>query len=183
MTPSATPSRMTARSRCRGVNGLAASTPQVLAIRSTRLLTPLRAGTSPTPDIYVDLDQFGGGGGAYLGKPVYAVMTLSGTQLDMYVNVDGNWLPTGSATLTRSLDTNNDSFFIGRHYSGGPQLFDGTIDEVAIYNRALSGDEIFAHYMASVPEPGSFVLLALGVVSLAAGRVRLRKGNKRRSPD
>ena len=149
--------------------------------RSRHWLGMNGAGVSATPDIYVDLDQFGGGGEAYLDKPVYAVMTLTGSQLDMVVNVDGVWLTAATTTLGRTLDTDNDSFLIGRHYWGGPQLLDGTIDEVAIYNRALSGDEIFAHYMASVPEPGTFVLLALGVVSLAGVRVRLRKGNKRRS--
>ncbi|MDV7390343.1 hypothetical protein RZS08_03275, partial [Arthrospira platensis SPKY1] len=51
------------------------------------------SGSSPTPDIYVDLNQYGGGGGAYLGKPIYAVMSCSGNQLSMRVNIAGTWLP------------------------------------------------------------------------------------------
>ena len=32
------------------------------------------------------------------------------------------------------------------YYVGWQQFFTGTIDEVAIYNRALTADEILAHY-------------------------------------
>jgi hypothetical protein len=54
--------------------------------------------------------------------------------------------------------------FIGSS-GGGSEPFSGTLDEFAIYNRALSPDEIAAHfanvsaglnYFAAVPEPASF---------------------------
>ena len=107
------------------------------------------SGSSATPDIYVNLDQYGGGGAAYLGKPVYAVMTYNAVpkQLNMYVNVNGTWLPQATTTLTRTnLNTAAPGFHIGRHYDGGMQIHDGKIDEVAIYNRALTEAEVQAHF-------------------------------------
>jgi hypothetical protein len=145
--------------------------------RSRNWLGMNPAGISPTPDIMVDLDQFGGGSGAYLGKPIYAVMTLAGSQLDMYVNVDGTWLPQATTTLSRTLDTNNSGFMIGRHWYGGMQILNGVIDEVAIYNRALSAAEVYQHFRASVPEPATCLVWAL----LAAAGFALIPWRKRRA--
>ncbi|NQT51600.1 hypothetical protein HQ576_06105, partial [bacterium] len=93
--------------------------------RSRHWLGMNAAGSSAIPDIYVDLGQFGASPTDYLGKSVYAVMSLAAGQLTMYVNVDGVWLPSVTAMLGRVLDTNNDAFYIGRHYAGDVQLFDG----------------------------------------------------------
>ena len=63
-------------------------------------------------------------------------------------------------------------------YSTGSPGFIGLMDEVAIWDRALSGEEARGLYysaLALVPEPGSFVLLALGGLALVAVRRRRRK--------
>lgn len=53
----------------------------------------------------------------------------------------------------------------------------GNIDEIAIYGRALSAEEIYAHfYAAQVPEPSTWFLLALGGLGLAAWGRRRRAG-------
>ncbi len=52
------------------------------------------------------------------------------------------------------------------------QRFAGSMDEIAIYDRALSHEEIRAHYLVGVPEPSTGLLLALACLSLAARRRR-----------
>ncbi|MBN1854207.1 MAG: PEP-CTERM sorting domain-containing protein [Pirellulales bacterium] len=49
-----------------------------------------------------------------------------------------------------------------RHDTGATiDPLDGTLIGVAVYDGALSPDEISTHYRAYIPEPGSFVLLGL----------------------
>jgi hypothetical protein len=67
--------------------------------------------------------------------------------------VDGTWA-FGGRTDAPSLD----------------QRFAGSLDEIAIYGRALSQEEIRAHYLVGVPEPSAWMLLALGGLCLAGGR-------------
>jgi hypothetical protein len=60
---------------------------------------------------------------------------------------------------------------------GSDHYFYGLIDEVALYNVALSSDDVIAHYQASqlpVPEPAS-----IGLIGLAA--LGLRKRRRRRA--
>ncbi len=67
--------------------------------------------------------------------------------------------------------------FGGRSDTSLPQndhlKWPGNIDEVAIYGRALSQAEIFAHFNAAlVPEPSSWLLLALGALAMVGLRIR-----------
>ena len=57
--------------------------------------------------------------------------------------------------------------------SGNGLYFDGTIDEVALYNLALSPGQIGLHYQLGViPEPGTLSLLGLGALGLLSRRRR-----------
>jgi len=92
----------------------------------------------------------------------------AGTML-LYLN--GNQVGTASDT-TAFNDTLNVA--LGRiTQSGSDRSFQGLLDEVALYNYALSVDEIRAHMNMVVPEPASAVLVLLGTMGLG-GRIRRR---------
>ncbi|OGS47403.1 MAG: hypothetical protein A2539_07560, partial [Elusimicrobia bacterium RIFOXYD2_FULL_34_15] len=55
------------------------------------------------------------------------------------------------ATVTGNIDTNNNALTIGRQGSTTGR-FDGTIDEMRIYNRALTANEVLLHYQGTIPE-------------------------------
>jgi hypothetical protein len=63
---------------------------------------------------------------------------------------------------------------IGYH-SAASDGIEGFVDEVAIYNTALSSQRILAHYeAATVPEPSSFLLVCTALAA-AAGALRIRR--------
>jgi len=80
----------------------------------------------------------------------YVVGVWDGTtgtnSLKLYINgeLDAQWTADAAMTLTK--DTQR--FWIGSEYwsSGFEKSFNGSIDEVHIYNRALSAEEIRQHY-------------------------------------
>jgi hypothetical protein len=56
--------------------------------------------------------------------------------------------------------------------------FDGLIDEVAVYSRALSAGEVQAHFdAASVPEPSTWVLVVIGGLAVVCRARRARSGD------
>ncbi len=85
-------------------------------------------------------------------------------QLNIYGNGDllGHWESTPSPTTNCFQDLTIGA--VWRHTSGISQLgyyFPGAIDEVRIYNRVLSVDEISE--LAFIPAPGTFILGSIGV--------------------
>ena len=68
--------------------------------------------------------------------------------------------PTGTTSVI------GDTFYIGGHGGYLPFSFRGSIDEVAVYNGALSADEIRNIYLTSVPEPATMLLLGLGLIGV-----------------
>ena len=62
---------------------------------------------------------------------------------------------------------------IGAQVTGQPRYFAGLIDEVAIFNTALSGDDLMAYYLtATVPEPSSILLVIMACLGLFGRRRR-----------
>lgn len=89
--------------------------------------------------------------------------------------VDGNFV---ASTYSNGYSNNSADFMIGGLFShdGTPvNLFHGFIDEVKIYNNALSGDDVKVLYN-SVPIPGTVWLFGSAIAGLAG--TRLKRKNK-----
>ncbi len=90
----------------------------------------------------------------------HVAITLSGTTATSYVN--------GVFDTSGTVGVPTDSIVdqtIGASYT--PYYFlEGSIDDVRVYNRALSYSEIQELY--SVPEPSAFILLGIGTFGLLA---------------
>lgn len=85
----------------------------------------------------------------------HVAFTLSGTSGDIYINgaLDN------SATLPVLNTPTGTNLFFG-NFSGIMGNFDGLLDEVTVYDRALSATEI--QTLATVPEPATLSMLLLG---------------------
>ncbi|KAF5434956.1 Concanavalin A-like lectin, partial [Candidatus Methanophagaceae archaeon] len=77
-----------------------------------------------------------------LNKWTYVVGTYNGSEIDIYVN----GLKSGDASKTGNLNTNNQPVTIGTSSRYSNQDFEGYIDEVVMYNRSLSAEEIRNYY-------------------------------------
>ncbi len=95
-----------------------------------------------------------GGGEKNIGSPdpvgqnqwYHITGTYDGTQMKIYV--DG--ILKGNKTQTGSIGTTNSNLFIGRDSStNSDEWFNGAIDEVKVWNRALTPEEIKAEYSNS----------------------------------
>ena len=64
------------------------------------------------------------------------------------IEEDGTRTTTVNTTSHAALDASNDGWFIGKD-SAGTRYFNGTIDEVAIYDQALSQSTVVAHAAAA----------------------------------
>ena len=96
------------------------------------------------------------------------------------VHVDGALVATGNIAAASILDQNNsESLLFGKLSSGsfyGPQAFYGSIDDIRIYNRALSAEEVATLYSftPTVPEPSTY-MWGLLVVCIAALHCSLKR--------
>jgi len=61
--------------------------------------------------------------------------------ISVYVYNNNSILQKTIGQLTWSLNIDNE-IYIGRHYKSGMNIFDGNIDDIRIYNRALTESEI-----------------------------------------
>jgi hypothetical protein len=72
----------------------------------------------------------------------HIVMTYDGSKLSCYLN----GVLKGSIPASGLIKTNTNKVFIGKYTLGGDYFFDGTIDNIRIYDRALTSQEINALY-------------------------------------
>lgn len=96
---------------------------------------------------------------------------------DVYLDgVDLDWQNTAVSTGDSHGTSGGTTARIGsRHadYYGGWGQYDGSIDEVAIYSKALTSEEALGLYEAAVtPEPATMSVLALGGIAVLLRRKR-----------
>ncbi|MCH8046211.1 MAG: LamG domain-containing protein [Planctomycetes bacterium] len=101
----------------------------------------------------------------------------NGTNLTVYF--DGQPAGTGGG-VTGNYGSSGFGFNIGGGgvYDGTGNQFTGSIDEVAVFDKALTENQILAHIAASqepiIPEPSTLVLAALGLLGIIGMRRRRR---------
>lgn len=99
-------------------------------------------------------------GADHYGKKVYAVITKTGgnaagsNTITVRAWIDGVEVPSATGTSAWTLAP-RDTWYIGRHWTDAAQFHRGAIDEVAVYNRALSAAEITAHERSGRVAPGT----------------------------
>lgn len=83
-----------------------------------------------------------------VGRWIHLAVTFNGSSLSLYK--DGILVVNDSVPITPTYNHNGDDLYIGVYdNTGSPEAFRGTIDEVRIYNRALSSSEIQKRYAES----------------------------------
>ena len=93
----------------------------------------------------------------------HIVMVRDATALTLTFYVNGAQVGTPQSYAFQATGGGNAELTIGTYASA--QYFDGLIDEVALYDRALSSVEVLAHYNASQPVTYSQFVIADGPLS------------------
>jgi hypothetical protein len=103
----------------------------------------------------------------------FAVMTYDGSNLRIYVNGQLD----GSMSATGALQTSDGSMRIGSYapFNGvdSKEFFNGQLDEVSVYNRALSATEIQSIYAAGGARQNGNVILGNDIGTNATGTTAL----------
>lgn len=117
------------------------------------------------PDLY-----FGSAAAFPLNAWTHVITTYNQATGEVSVYVNGVLL--GTQTHTSPVGVNLAAADIGA-WNGNSRAFDGSIDELSIYDYVLSPQQIASHYLAGanefdadIPEPATFVLMGLCLAGL-----------------
>jgi len=83
-----------------------------------------------------------------LGEWSHVAVTDDGTELKAYLNGE----PIGTSASRGGFVQTTEALYIGLDRPGGLEYFQGDMDDVAVWNRALTGEEIRELYSGGVPE-------------------------------
>lgn len=84
--------------------------------------------------------------------------TYNGSVISLYIN---GALDKSVSSSGKFIQTNR-TVLIGRRYDSSSYNFNGTIDEVVIYNRSLTADEVYNLYTYGISEPTRLTFTGLG---------------------
>jgi len=119
-----------------------------------------------------------------IGSTDSTIFSTSNVNTGAWTHVAATWDNSGSMNLyinglleasysIASFDLRDptNQFFVGMDLSGA--AYTGSLDEIRIYDSVLSGSQIAGlATFAAVPEPSTFMLIGLGVLSLGLARRR-----------
>ncbi len=102
--------------------------------------------TGTTPLIYFGIQNLG-----YVSTAPISIIGnnwifLAGTYDGQSMKIYTNGVLSGQAAFSGIIATNNEPLGIGKNLDDDSDYFNGSIDDVRIYNRALSQDEISRIY-------------------------------------
>jgi Concanavalin A-like lectin/glucanases superfamily/Fibronectin type III domain len=109
-------------------------------------------------------------GAIVAGQTYHVVGTFDGSTRRLYVN----GAEVANAPLTGGATASSNGLFIGS-WNGSSELFGGTIDEVAVYGKALSPARVAAHYSdgAGTPPPPVTVAAPSGLTATATSTTQI----------
>ncbi|MCZ7359863.1 MAG: LamG domain-containing protein [Candidatus Methanoperedens sp.] len=118
--------------------------------------------------IYADANRFQSANGVYPNDGAWHHIVGIKDGSTGYVYIDGIMKGSGSIGQS-SISGLSATFDIGTYAGGAGEIFNGKIDDVQIYNRVLSQEEIYASYNAGIHRLyRNFTNLANGVYSYTA---------------
>lgn len=105
-----------------------------------------------------------------------AAVFSNGKDVDFYTTTTAGDVGTavsGSMTATNAIQASTEDLYIGRRPGTDQRVFPGDIDNVRIYDSALTASELDAvSQFNDIPEPASLALLGLGGLAMLSRRRR-----------
>ncbi|OGS34324.1 MAG: hypothetical protein A2474_07610, partial [Elusimicrobia bacterium RIFOXYC2_FULL_34_12] len=83
-----------------------------------------------------------------VGTWYHVAVTYEGTAIRLYINGELQ----GTTSASGNIDNHGTTLCIGKDGGSGGNNFSGIIDEVKIYNRALTASEVLAEYNSAIPD-------------------------------
>ena len=121
---------------------------------------------------YADTDWYDSVAG---GSWIHVVSVYDGSNMNIYL--DGNATPIATGAQTGTVITSSNRLIIagntkGYSYGGTGTDWKGQIDDVGIWNEALTTTQIANIYANGIPEPATLSLLVLGGIGVVVRRRR-----------